>query len=62
MIKKTKQEIPIELFVPFSVSKVKRKVVANKKLLAPLVEMLFKLICEMPEDEEDEIFETNEIG
>jgi len=41
---------------------VKRKVVANKKLLAPMVEMLFKLICEMPEEEEDEIFETNEVG
>lgn len=34
------------------VTKAKRKAVANKKMLQPMIDILFKIICEMPQAEE----------
>ncbi len=34
------------------VSKMKRKAVANKKMLVPMIQVLFKVVCEMPQTDE----------
>ena len=34
------------------VSKMKRKAVANKKMLVPMIQVLFKVVCEMPHGDE----------
>jgi hypothetical protein len=34
------------------VAKMKRKAVANKKMLVPLIQVLFKVVCEMPDSDE----------